>query len=77
MSGFYSHIQGPFLSSKAFLPALKKSSNTPKIINISSDMASIAGKFDSLTQSPPSSGQLKFFFSFLWSVPLSSDLLKC
>lgn len=36
-------LQGPFLASKAFLPALSRA-KTPKIINVSSDMASIEGK---------------------------------
>ncbi|KAI3332070.1 NAD(P)-binding protein [Xylariaceae sp. AK1471] len=42
MTYFQVNVVGPFLSSKAFLPALKKSVNIPRIINISSDMASIA-----------------------------------
>jgi NAD(P)-dependent dehydrogenase (short-subunit alcohol dehydrogenase family) len=35
-------LQGPFLTSKHFLPALS-SSKQGKIINVSSDMASIEG----------------------------------
>lgn len=36
-------MQGPFLASKAFLPALSLA-KVGKIINITSDVASIAGK---------------------------------
>lgn len=40
MSYFQVNVVGPFLASKAFLPALSRA-KTPKIINVSSDMASI------------------------------------
>jgi NAD(P)-dependent dehydrogenase (short-subunit alcohol dehydrogenase family) len=36
--------QGPFMASKAFLPALSRSSTPTRIINVSSDMASISSK---------------------------------
>ena len=35
--------QGPFLTTKAFLSKLEKSSS-PRIVNVSSEYASIAGK---------------------------------
>ncbi|KAI1504037.1 NAD(P)-binding protein [Biscogniauxia marginata] len=40
MDQFQVNVVGPFLTSKAFLPALQRA-EAPKIINISSDMASI------------------------------------
>ncbi|KAI1849677.1 hypothetical protein JX266_004626 [Neoarthrinium moseri] len=41
MNHFQVNVVGPFLASKAFLPALERA-ELPKIINVSSDMASIA-----------------------------------